>query len=227
MRAGRTRRALAVVPLLVLALAGCGGGSPSAPASAPLTGAAQSPATSPPSADAGSSPEIVAQAARADLAPCPPSDASVAARPDGLPDVTLACLGTKGARQVRLAGVRGTPMLVNVWAQWCGPCREEAPLLQRLHAAAGDRLLVLGVDWEDRDLWGRAFAAKEGLHYASVSDATDAFGLRRWAGGPPLSLLVDASGSVVAVQRGPFTSWDQLRGLVAGRLGVALPASGS
>ena len=43
------------------------------------------------------------------------------------------CLG--GGREVRLAGLRGKPMMINVWAQWCGPCREEAPYLAEVAAA--------------------------------------------------------------------------------------------
>ena len=63
----------------------------------------------------------------AGIADCPRSDSDVAAVPSGLPDVVLPCLG--GGREVRLAGLRGKPMMINVWAQWCGPCREEAPYL--------------------------------------------------------------------------------------------------
>ena len=57
----------------------------------------------------------------------PLSDASVAPVDGGLPDVTLPCLG--GGRDVRLAGLRGRPMMINIWAQWCEPCRAESRFL--------------------------------------------------------------------------------------------------
>ena len=71
--------------------------------------------------------DLAAMKKAAGIADCPRSDPGVAAVPSGLPDVVLPCLG--GGREVRLAGLRGKPMMINVWAQWCEPCREEAPYL--------------------------------------------------------------------------------------------------
>ena len=63
-----------------------------------------------------------------------------------LPDVTLPCLG--GGPSTSLAALEG-PLVLNLWAQWCGPCREELPYYQRLHEKAGDRLHVVGLDFMD------------------------------------------------------------------------------
>ena len=63
-----------------------------------------------------------------------PSVQSRQPAPKGLPELSLPCLG-KGP-DTRLSDLRG-PLLINVWAQWCGPCREEAPYLAELHRKAG------------------------------------------------------------------------------------------
>jgi thiol-disulfide isomerase/thioredoxin len=67
----------------------------------------------------------------------------------GLPEVTLECL--TGGPAVRLSDLRGKPLLINVWAQWCGPCRLEAPFLAKLAAEAvvGGKLAMLGIDIAD------------------------------------------------------------------------------
>jgi thiol-disulfide isomerase/thioredoxin len=115
--------------------------------------------------------------------------------------------------------------VVNVWAQWCPPCREEAPLLQRLHATAADQLVVLGVNYQDQSVPALAFAAQSGLHYPSVSAPGDEFPLRRYAPGPPVTLLVDASGRVAGVVRGAFEDWDHLSRTVRQVLGVSVEAA--
>lgn len=205
----RPRPALIAPLMLVLALvAGCASGAPTGTATTP-------PASVVPNPDAS----LAAAAATARLDPCPVSTSTGAV--NQLPDVTLECLGDQGATPVRLAGLSG-PTVVNVWGSWCGPCRDEAPLLQRLQVTTGARLAVLGIDYEDADVPALAFAAEQGLHYPSVTDPDGAFPLRRFAVGPPVTLFVDAAGAVVHVQRGPFRSWDELRALVADRLGVSL-----
>ena len=60
--------------------------------------------------------------------------------------MTLPCLG--GGRDVDLARLRG-PMVVNLFAQWCGPCRSELPYYQELHRKAKGKVQVLGVDYLD------------------------------------------------------------------------------
>ena len=64
----------------------------------------------------------------------------------GLPAVTLPCLG--GGQEVDLARCAG-PLVVNLWASWCGPCRQEMPVLEDFHEQYGDRVPVLGIDSQD------------------------------------------------------------------------------
>jgi thiol-disulfide isomerase/thioredoxin len=158
------------------------------------------------------------------LQPCPSGAGSVsratAPAAERLPDHRFACLGPGPA--VNLAALRGTPTLVNVWAHWCGPCRQEVPLLQRFHVAAGDRVRVLGVVLEDDAASALGFAADEGMTYPSVNDPDGDIKAAMRAPGPPVTMFVDAQGVVVFRQIGPFTSEAQLRALVQQHLGVSV-----
>ena len=76
--------------------------------------------------------------------------------PAGLPDLRLPCF-TDGS-EVALRDLHG-PAVINIWASWCGPCRRELPVMQRLADRAGDRLTVLTVDTGDGREAGASFAA--------------------------------------------------------------------
>ena len=119
---------LALLALIVGCLAGC-------TSSARSTGFPNNPNT----------PDRARLVAAAKLEPCPPSSGAPAS--GGLPDVTLPCLGDGPA--VHLAGLRGTPSVVNLWGSWCGPCQKETPYLARAHARLGKAVRFLGVDTAD------------------------------------------------------------------------------
>ena len=113
-------------------------------------------------------------------------------------------LGTLDGRTVSLADYRGRPVIVNFWASWCVPCRDEFPLLRdarERHAAAG--LEVLGIIHDDGPEAARAFAASYGADWPLLQDPDDA----AWTdyGGVflPITFYVDRGGIVRAVSYGP------------------------
>ncbi|HET7901444.1 MAG TPA: TlpA disulfide reductase family protein [Candidatus Nanopelagicales bacterium] len=202
-----------VVALLLtsLALAACG----SAQGAGTLVPTSSSGAAPDPGVSASAPAGLVAQA---DLAPCPASDPSVPARSDGLPDLVLPCLGE--GPDVRLAGLRGTPLVLNLWASWCQPCRAELPLLAHLDATTPG-VELLGVDVEDRPDRALSLLVDTGVHYPSVRDTgrTTQPSLR-WVG-LPMTVFATAEGVVTHVERAPITSQEQLDGLVSRYLGVS------
>jgi cytochrome c biogenesis protein CcmG/thiol:disulfide interchange protein DsbE len=150
---------------------------------------------------------------------CPASDRDVTPVPDGLPDAVLPCLG--GGRPVRLAGLRGKPMLLNVWAQWCGPCREEAPFLADVASTNRSELVVLGIDHAD-PLPGRAieFAQVAAWTYPQIQDRDSVLRTDLQVAALPQTFFVRADGSIAYRNLRPFTSAEQIRTLSQRYLGV-------
>lgn len=155
----------------------------------------------------------VAGADRLKACPSAPSKPPVS---NGLPDISLPCLGS--GPDIRLADLRG-PLVINVWAQWCGPCRDEAPYLAAL--AKSGKVTMLGIDYDDpRPELAVKFAAEEGLAYPHVVDQDKAIQRALKVGGPPLTAFVDEKGTVAYVHRGVLTSQQQLDQLLQEKLGV-------
>ncbi|HZD18686.1 MAG TPA: TlpA disulfide reductase family protein [Actinomycetota bacterium] len=103
-----------------------------------------------------------------------------------------------------LEELQGRPVLVNVWASWCGPCRQEAPHLVAAHADYGDRVQFLGVDILDSREAARGFMREAGWTYPSVFDPAGA--IRDGLGliGQPVTLFYDAAGELVDTWVGPI-----------------------
>jgi thiol-disulfide isomerase/thioredoxin len=205
------RTLLAVLLSGTLLLGACG--SSDAPSTEPTFGGQR------PSAETAlDTPELAAAREAAGLDPCPETGDD-AARDDGLPDVTLPCLG--GGADVRLAGLRGRPHVVNLWATWCPPCREELPVLQAAHTALGDRVGFVGVDYADPDPAGAlALAQRSGVTYPVVSDPDESLRKALSVIGLPQTVFVDPQGRVVATERTAYESEAELLAAIEKHLGV-------
>lgn len=93
------------------------------------------------------------------------------------------------------ADFAGRPVIVNVWATWCGPCRREQPLLARAHRASGDRVAFLGIDYRDDDDAARAWLDRYDVGYPSLADPHGALAYRFGiSAGLPTTIAVDAQG---------------------------------
>jgi len=167
------------------------------------------------------SPQLLALRERAGIDDCPATGPAVAPHDDGLPGLSLPCLG--GGRDVDLAQLRGEPLVVNFWATYCLPCREELPLLQRLHERAGDRVRLIGVDFTDPEpAAALQLADATGVTYPLVADPRGRLKAPLRISGLPVTVLVDPDGRVAYTKLGPVTSYDELVGLVREHLGVSV-----
>jgi thiol-disulfide isomerase/thioredoxin len=108
----------------------------------------------------------------------------------------------------RVTDWRGNPLLINFWATWCPPCREEIPLLKRAqerHRANGLHVVGIAIDSEEAVA---AFHRSVRFNYPVLIGEIDALGLLpaygNPAGGLPFSVLLDAGGHIVHRKFGPY-----------------------
>ncbi len=115
--------------------------------------------------------------------------------------------GGTGAYGKRLAALRGYPVVVNVWASWCGPCRFEFPVFQRLAARYGTRVAFLGVNSQDSNDAARTFLGEEPVPYPSYADPHRQVAEGIGAGlGLPDTAFYDRHGKLVYLKRGPYAN---------------------
>jgi cytochrome c biogenesis protein CcmG/thiol:disulfide interchange protein DsbE len=118
------------------------------------------------------------------------------------PVLRLPLLGAPGTAST--SDWRGHVVVVNFWASWCGPCRDESPLLERWqHRLTAGRGLVLGVDVVDADSDALRFARQMGLTYPLLHDRDGATARRFGVHGYPETVVLDRRGRIAAVRRGP------------------------
>jgi len=120
---------------------------------------------------------------------------------DPVPDRELPVLGGEG--QGEIADYRGRWVLVNLWASWCPPCREEVPALERFHRRQRERLTVLGINVQDNSDDALAFLDSYGATYPQLrsvgNERSEAFG----STGVPENFLVDPRGRLALIWRRP------------------------
>jgi len=107
--------------------------------------------------------------------------------------------------KVTVESLRGKPAVVNFWASWCEPCREEAGHLQRFHERHGDRARVVGVSYTDNLPGARRFVKQYGWTFPNLNDPEGLAGSEYDLVGLPVTVILDAEGRIVARLRGPQT----------------------
>lgn len=146
--------------------------------------------------------------------PSPPPPAAVDGRP--ATNATSASLLPTGVFslpafdfegfQRLMSELKGTPVIVNIWASWCPPCRHEAALLARAAASHGEQVQFLGVDILDNRSDAQAYLARYDVPYPSVFDASGQIRNRLGFIGIPETVFYDAGGTVAFVWTAPITA---------------------
>jgi thiol-disulfide isomerase/thioredoxin len=119
--------------------------------------------------------------------------------------------GGLAAYEARIAKLRGYPVVVNVWASWCGPCRFEFPIMQEAAARYGKRVAFLAVNSQDSDAAAEQFLREAPVPYPSYTDPGKDIARSLGAGGYPATAFYDRQGEMVQLKQGPYTDLAGLR----------------
>lgn len=137
--------------------------------------------------------------------PAPPRLAALHARgseliPGGLPRY-----------EAELRALRGLPVVVNLWASWCAPCRFELPFLQEVASEQGKEIAFLGVDVGDERAAAQRTAEEFFMPYPSIEDPRTTIRAKLGARGLPATAFYRPDGELEYVHQGAYRTADDLR----------------
>ena len=139
---------------------------------------------------------VAALTAAALLAGSPAHTAAPAAAPDF-------SLPARDGSAVRLSELRGQVVMINFWATWCGPCRQEMPLLEQIHARSEPLgFTLLGVNVEPDSAPAQAWLKGVPVSFPILFDRENAVSAQFGVEAMPSSVLIDREGRVRHVHRG-------------------------
>ena len=125
------------------------------------------------------------------------------------PAFTLQALNTPTRNtELSLNNLRGKAIVLNVWASWCVPCNQEAPMLQaawKQAQAQGKNVVFLGIDFQDASSDALSFLHKYGINYPNVLDATGSVSIDYGVTGVPETIFINSKGTVVSAVREELT----------------------
>ena len=149
---------------------------------------------------------------RAGLPPCPAGTGGPG--PERLRGVVVECAAD--GSDVDVAGaLAGRPVVLNLWAYWCGPCAEELPALQEYQRRAGDTVAVVTVHQDENETAGLLRMAELGVRLPVLQDGRRSIAAA--LGVPnvmPATVVLRRDGSVAQVLPQPFTSADEVAAAV-------------
>lgn len=116
---------------------------------------------------------------------------------------------------LQLSELSGKIVVLNFWASWCPPCRNETPLLEAAQDNLGDDVVLVGMDIWDAEGDARDFLEQYGVTYIVGHDDDGSVAIDYGVSGVPETFVIDVEGRVVARLPGEVKSLEQLCGMVA------------
>lgn len=163
-------------------------------------------------------PALLALMAEVNLNPCPTPVSNPDAAIPGLPDQVFDCLGDTSA--ISLAEVRGTPMVVNVWASWCPPCIKELPLLEKVSRELKGEVDFIGINIQDDSTKALQLMQDFGITYPSVIDQSGDTRAPLTIPGPPVTYFVTSDGVISGRWDGAIPNEKTFNSLLQKHLGI-------
>ena len=118
------------------------------------------------------------------------------------PNFSLAMLRPDtGKSALSLSNFKGKPVVLNFWASWCAPCKEEAPLLEsawKQVQAQGKDAVILGIDFQDSNNDAISFLQLSGITYPIVLDADGSVALKYSVTSLPQTIFINRNGTVIS-----------------------------
>jgi thiol-disulfide isomerase/thioredoxin len=167
--------------------------------------------------DADTAEALAGPRARADLEPCPSPGAGPG--PEALRGITLECAGDGSSVDVAKA-VAGRVVVLNLWAYWCGPCREELPAMAEYQQRVGPDVTVLTVHQDENETAAVSLLAELGVRLPTLQDGRRLIAAAlKVPNVMPATVVLRPDGSVAEILPRPFASADEIAAAVDPQIG--------
>jgi len=108
---------------------------------------------------------------------------------------------------ITLSNLRGSPVILNFWASWCGPCKHEMPFIQQIYEDwQSEGVILLSINFRETYSVATQFMESNELSFPVLFDTDGTVGLDYKVSGIPTTFFIDKGGSIQAQKLGSFTS---------------------
>lgn len=169
--------------------------------------------------DADTPQALAGPRAQADLQPCPVPGAGPG--PEKLSGIVLECAGDGSPVDIAEA-LAGKPVVLNLWAYWCGPCADELPAMAEYQRRVGPDVIVLTVHQDENETAALLRLAELGVHLPTVQDGRRSIAAALQVPNVmPATVVLRADGTVAEILPRSFATADEIAAAVDPNIGVA------